>query len=118
MSCKELVIDGVKFFREDQVRKEKIDEDYKIVRTYSAGVFYGIIEKREGQEVTLRNARRLWQWAGAASLSQLAIDGTQNPKVCKFPEAVNKILLLQVIEILDMTEKAKKSLDSVPVWKM
>lgn len=32
---------------------------YKIVRTYSAGVFAGEIESRNGQEVVMRNARRL-----------------------------------------------------------
>ena len=33
---------------------------YKIVRTYSAGVFAGEVESRKGQEVVMRNARRLW----------------------------------------------------------
>ena len=47
----------------------------KIVRTYSAGVFFGEIESRNGQEVVMRNARRLWYGDGAASLSQLAVVG-------------------------------------------
>lgn len=91
--------------------------DYKIVRTYSAGVFAGYVESRVGREVVLRNARRLWQWYGAASLSQLAQSGTSAPEQCKFPEEVNRIELLEAIEILDVTDIAKKSIDSVPVWK-
>ena len=49
---------------------------YVIVRTYSAGVFAGNLKSRDGKEVTLTNARRLWYWSGAASLSQLAVAGT------------------------------------------
>ena len=89
---------------------------YVIVRTYSAGVFAGELESRTGQEVVLRNARRLWYWAGAASLSQLAMSGTSRPKDCKFPVAVDRVELLQAIEILDVTADARKSIESVPVW--
>ena len=88
-----------------------------IVRTYSAGVFMGELESRKGQEVVLTNARRLWYWAGAASLSQLAVDGTSNPSACKFPVAVPRVELLQAIEILDVTNKAKASIDGTPVWE-
>ena len=87
-----------------------------IVRTYSAGVFAGELISRKGQEVILKNARRLWHWQGAASLSQMAVDGTNKPEDCKFPVAVGRIVLLQAIEILDMTEKAWSSVQSVPVW--
>ncbi len=89
---------------------------YVIVRTYSAGVFAGFLKSRKGQEVILTNARRLWYWTGAASLSQLATDGTSSPSTCKFPCSVEKVELLQAIEILDVSEKAKKSIESVPVW--
>jgi len=90
---------------------------YAIVRTYSAGVFAGNLESREGQEVVMTDARRLWYWTGAASLSQLAVDGTSKPKDCKFPVAVPRIELLQAIEILDVTPKAESSIKAVPVWK-
>ena len=88
-----------------------------IVRTYSAGVFMGEMESRKGQEVVLTQARRLWYWKGAASLSQLAMEGTSDPANCKFPIAMDRIELLQVIEIIDVTPKAKASIDGVPVWK-
>jgi hypothetical protein len=90
---------------------------YVICRTYSAGVFAGYLESRNGQEVVMRNARRLWQWAGAASLSQLAMQGTSKPKECKFPCAVDRVELTQAIEILDCTENAKVSISGVPEWK-
>jgi len=90
---------------------------YVIVRTYSAGVFAGTMESRKGQEVVLTNARRLWYWSGAASLSQLAVSGTSKPSECKFPVAVPRVELLQAIEILDVTPEGKNSIESVPVWK-
>ena len=92
-------------------------DERKIVRANRAGVFFGKIEKREGNTVTLSNARRLWQWQGACSLSELAEHGTANPKECRFPCAVSEVELLDVIEILGVTEKAAASIDGVPEWK-
>lgn len=88
-----------------------------IVRTYSAGVFAGYLEHRSGQEVVLINARRIWYWEGAASLSQLAEDGSSKPNSCKFPQEVTRVQLLQAIEILDVTKKAQDFIASVKVWK-
>ena len=90
---------------------------YVIVRTYSAGVFAGTLVSRDGKEVQLADARRLWYWAGAASLSQLAVDGTSKPTECKFPIAVPSVTLTEAIEILDVTPKAETSIKGVPVWK-
>ena len=92
--------------------------EYCMVRTYSAGVFAGYLESLEGEKAIVRNARRIWYWAGAASLSQLAVDGTSAPEKCKFPCAVDKVILTNVIEIIPMTEKAKKSIDEVAIWEM
>jgi len=110
MNNNEIVINGETYV------KQSIEAEYKIVRTYSAGVFFGVIESRNGQEVVIRNARRIWYWSGAASLSQLAMEGTKSPGECKFPCAVDRIELLQVIEILDVTQQAKESIDGVKVW--
>ena len=92
--------------------------NYQIVRTQNAGVFAGEIEKYDSEQriVTMKDARRLWYWAGAASLSQLAMEGVKQPEKCKFPCKVDRIELLQVIEILDVTEKAKESIENVKVW--
>ena len=89
---------------------------YVIVRTYSAGVFAGVLESREGQEVVLRDARRIWYWAGAASLSELAVLGTSRPGECKFPIPVARVELLQAIEILSVSDVARASIEGVPVW--
>ena len=97
--------------------KKNGNKKYVICRTYSAGVFAGILQSRKGQEVVLMDARRIWQWAGAATLSQLAMTGTSKPEQCKFPQAVTRVVLLQVIEILDVTPEAEKSINGGPEWK-
>lgn len=89
---------------------------YVIVRTYSAGVFAGTLKSRNGKEVELTNARRIWYWAGAASLSQLAMQGTSRPQNCKFPVAVDTVILTEAIEILPVTDVAEKSIKEVPEW--
>ena len=116
----EVTIDGVLYIRKDKQNKKAEELNgmkYCIVRTYSAGVFAGYIESRIGTEIVLKNVRRIWYWDGAASLSQLAVDGTSKPENCKFPCEVEKIELLQVIEIIECTEKSKKSIESVEIWK-
>ena len=99
------------------VKKDPTLKDYSIVRTYSAGVFAGTIESRDGKEVVMRNARRLWRWDGAASLSQLAMEGVSKPQNCKFPCEVDIVILTEVIEIIPCTERARKSIAGVPIWK-
>ena len=88
-----------------------------IVRTYSAGVFLGTVKERNGKEVLLTNARRIWYWDGAASLSQLANEGTSKPENCKFPAPVAEVLLTEAIEFIPATEAAIASIAAVPEWK-
>ena len=115
-----VVINGNEYIRKDALEqaKELDGMPYQIVRTYSAGVFAGYVESRNGQEAVIRNARRLWYWDGAASLSQLAVEGVAKPDNCKFPCEVNRIVVTQAIEILDCTEKARQSIQAVKLWKM
>jgi len=88
-----------------------------MVRTYSAGVFLGTLKERNGKEVMLTDARRMWYWDGAASLSQLATTGTSKPNNCKFPAPVAEVLLTEAIEIIPATEAAIASIAAVPMWE-
>ena len=117
-----ITINGKEYVSKDSIKidtpAEKLDGmPYVIVRTYSAGVFAGFLAKRNGKEVTVKQARRLWYWKGAASLSQLATDGTSCPSECKFPCAVESIDLTEAIEILSCTEIAKNSIKEVKTWE-
>lgn len=91
---------------------------YCIIRCDRAGVFAGTIKERNGREVTLTNARRLWRWYGALTISDLAVEGTTDPGRCRFTLEVPEITLLEAIEIVPCSVKAEKSIREVPVWKM
>lgn len=109
-----ITINGVEYVQKDA---NTVDEGWVIIRTYSAGVHFGILKRREGKEVELTNARRLWYWSGACSLSQMAVDGVKNPEDCKFTVRVPLILLTEAIEVIPCTQKAVESLNGVPEWK-
>ena len=115
-------INGEKFVKESDLKNYNKAETrdgmkYCIVRAYSAGVFAGFVESRNGREVIIRDVRRIWYWAGANSLSQLAKDGTQEADSCKFAVLVDKIEVLEAIEIIECTDVAKKSIEAVKEWK-
>ena len=88
-----------------------------IIRADRAGVFFGELKEKDGSEVTLVNARRLWYWDGACSISQLAVDGTNKPNSCQFTVVVPEMVILGVIEIIPCSDVATKSIEGVPVWK-
>jgi len=94
----------------------KTKPQYVIIRTYSAGCFAGFLTARGGKEVTLEKARRLWYWDGAATLSELAVNGTSKPKNCKFPVAVSEIILTEAIEIISCSAAGQASIEAVPAW--
>jgi hypothetical protein len=88
---------------------------YVIVRTYSAGAWAGVLVSRDGKEVELTEARRLWRWEGAASLSQMALTGPTKSAGCKFPAPVN-VILTEAIEIMPATDTARAAIEAVKVW--
>jgi hypothetical protein len=112
----------VEYVRKDTQEKQAEDLNgypFRIVRTYSAGVFAGYLKYLSGKESVVLNAIRLWRWAGAASLSQLAMEGTICPSECKFTmPVIGETTLTETIEVLSVTEKAKKSIAGVAVWKV
>jgi hypothetical protein len=119
---KEITVDGVVYVPKDSIptslpAKTLKGLKYCIVRTYSAGVFAGYVKSRKGKEAVVLNARRIWYWDGAASLSQLAMEGTNKPENCKFPQEVYSIELTEVIEVIPCTEKARLSIKNVSIWK-
>lgn len=120
MEC--LTINGEEYVKKSSINEQMVmaistdKMPYIICRTHSAGVFAGYLKSREGQEVELIKARRLWYWEGAASLSQLACDGVSKPSKCKFPKEVPSVILLQVIEMLPCSDVARKSISDVEEW--
>ncbi len=84
---------------------------YVLVRTYSAGVHYGELVERNGREVTLANTRRIWSWQGANSLSEIATNGYA--KGSRISVSVPSNVLPEMIEMIEMTDKAVKVLSEI-----
>ena len=88
-----------------------------IIRGNRSGVFFGTLAEKNGREVKLTNCRRLWYWDGAASISQLAVNGTTAADNCKFTVTVPEIVITDVIEIIPCLDAAIKSIEGVREWK-
>ena len=121
-SIEVLTINGEEYVKKSSIettsQAPSLDgKDYVLVRGDRSGVFVGYLDKEEGKEVVLLNARWIWYWSGAASLAQLSQEGVKNPNDCKFPQEVPKVKIKDVIQIWPVTAKAKKSIDEVKVWK-
>ena len=88
-----------------------------IIRTYSAGVWFGLLEQKEKNEVILKDARRLYQWfcKESISLSAVAIYGINQDK-SKICIAVPSIWL-EAIEILPCSDESINSLETAPIVK-
>lgn len=125
LKSEKLVINGITYIPEETLLKKETKKVYKkgkrpfvMVRTYSAGVHCGILKERKGKEVILLNSIRIWKWSGAASLSQLSMEGTNKPNDCKFGMTITTDLLLtEAIEVIEMTLIAQESIKNVTPWK-
>jgi len=78
---------------------------FVLVRTYSAGVHFGTLEEKDGKEVRLSNARRLWSWSGALSLSEIAMKGI-DIKNSKISVPVDEIILTESIEVIRVNKNS------------
>lgn len=115
---KEINIDGTIYVPKDEATSAQFAHDaeglpYVVIRTYSAGVHAGYLKHRDGKEVLLYNSRRLWKWAGAFTLSEIAVNGVSNPGECRFATTLPEIILTEAIEIIKCTEKARKIIEEV-----
>ena len=120
---KQITIDDNVYVLKSEISNQKISTEglqHVIIRTFSAGVHMGFLKKKEytlaGTIVELVSTRRIWYWAGAMSLSQLALEGTSKPNDCKFSVELPSIELT-AIEIIPTNEMSFKNLTSVKIWK-
>lgn len=88
----------------------EFNDDYCIIRTYSAGVWFGKVLKKCQDEVILTEARRLYYWKTTnkgISLSEVATSGLHDDsKVCVPLEKQ----WLKAVEIILCSSDAIKSI--------
>lgn len=91
-----------------------------LIRAYSAGVHFGALAdiSENGDIVKLTDTRRVHYWEGAASLSQMALEGVKKPSECRFSVVIPENIISGVIERIPLSEAAIVNLESVPVWKV
>lgn len=87
-----------------------------IVRCDRAGVFYGEIKERKGDEVTMINVRKIWCWRGANAVEELAMNGSARIGECNITVTVPEMTVMQAIQIIPCTDKAVANLDSAKEW--
>ena len=99
----------------------KLIGKHVIIRSYGAGVFFGILNEVEKCEdkytVELLQCRRLWYWDGACSITQLAVEGTKEPGNCQFTITEPSIVVSSVMEIHECTDEAVDIIKNVAEWK-
>ena len=81
-----------------------------IIRTYAAGVWFGRLKEKSGNEVILTEARRMWRWWAkeSISLSGVALYGIKQEK-SRIAGAVDSVWL-QAIEIIPISGTAAESI--------
>lgn len=97
---------------------DNMDNRYYLIRCKNAGVFFGHIAERRGTEADITDVRRIHYWDGAASLSQMAMEGVSKPRACRFTVTVPSMTVLGIIELIPCTDKAAKNILEVPVWRV
>lgn len=88
-----------------------------IIRSYDAGVFFGTVEHFDDVKriVKLTEARRVHYWVGAASLSQMAVDGLSQDG-SRISVVVPEQVILNVIEVITCSAKAALNLREYKIW--
>ena len=90
---------------------------YVIVRADRAGVFFGKLEEKNGQEVRMSEVRKLHYWDGAAAVEEIAMIGTKRPDNCRFTVTVPSMTIEAVIQTLPCTKEAIEVIKSVKEWR-
>ena len=100
----------------DKLKKCNMIGKYCIVRSNLAGVFFGILTHKEGDELTLSNARKFYYFSGANTVEDLATQGALNVSNCKLTVEVEEIVISKFEQILPCTLNAIKQIKTIPVW--
>ena len=99
----------------------KKKEEYVIARCRDAGVHAGYLAKTDKSHTVLRDARRIWYWSGAASLSEIAVYGLNPTKsqASKIAAPVKSVRLRDsdICELTVCSEDGRKSVEGAPVWR-
>ena len=85
-----------------------------LIRANGAGVYFGTLERMEGDQVKVANVRNIWRWTGASCLSQIANEGVTGNKI---GPVVSSMVINNVLQVMPLTDAAIANLEHQPEWK-
>lgn len=84
---------------------------YCVVRTYSAGVYCGVVSELAGKIGVVAEARIIRRWHGALTTLEIATSGIDQNSQLSAPAA--QVLLTEIIAVIPCTAKAEKVLRGI-----
>ena len=117
----EITINGLVYVPKGTETAARVSPDglkMVMIRSGQSGVHFGWLKSHENGTVELIDSRRVWYWAGAASLSQLAMEGSSKLDECKIAMELPEITVLGVCEIIPMWNAAFVNLGKAKPWKL
>ena len=93
----------------------KRTEKHVIVRTYSAGVYKGVLRQKsqDGKRVVLGDAQILYSWEGALTTLDLAQSG---PSAAKLSQPVSECEVTEAIAVIAMSPEAVAQFRGIKPW--
>ena len=87
-----------------------------IARIDRAGVFHGTLDYIDGEIIRLKDARRIYYWNGALSVTDIAAKGITGGKVT-IPVSTVEFMSDKIVELNECSEESTKSIESINAWK-
>lgn len=87
-----------------------------IARIDRAGVFHGTLDHIDNDIMRLKDARRIYYWEGALSVTDMAANGLRAGKISA-PVTTVEFMTSKVVELNECTNEASRSIESIKVWK-
>lgn len=87
-----------------------------IARIERAGVFHGTLDYIDSEIIRLKDARRIYRWEGALSVTDMAANGLTGGKISA-PVSKVEFMTNAVIELNECSDEASRSIEAIKVWK-
>ena len=84
---------------------------YVIARCYSAGVHAGTVVSVDGENVILKDSRRLWSWIAKDGIALSGVAQAGIKPDCKIDTLNPEIALTGVCELIPCSAASKESID-------
>lgn len=88
---------------------------FYIVRSDRAGVFFGQIKEKKDNSIVMTNVRKIFYWDGAAAIEQIAISGVDSKS--KLTVVVPEMEIERWIQIIPCSKAATTNLQNQKEWK-